>query len=818
MIKDQVKESIEKACSRIAPAWTLENSIAVNPYLGLSDLTFEKAAEVLKYRGNVQLYMPLDFYLKYIKEGKINKNDLQKALDHSYYNESIDTFLQWTKTLVNKDNSAQKINTLTQAAEELYQVDFTGLMVNHVSEWMGSFFKDSKAVTPETMFHAWKTYSTLDLLPELSGVKKYRAFIKGIPDNAWTAILVGLEKLKIKEQWVETYVHTLLLKTIGWSSYCAGLDWQNKLYGGEIGFVKVMLAILISWESALIQEDDALKSVWNERLKQIKNASNSGIEDEYLQAQAMLQDAFDFSHQRELMAQINNHKTSDLDNEEDLPEAQMVFCIDVRSEVYRRNLEAVKENIETLGFAGFFGFPVNYKPLIHENEKNQCPALIPSGPKVYETTKEAKDLQKKMKTSLEKGMLREAWTKFKTGSVSSFSFVSPLGLFYLPKLIGDSLGWTTPIKNPKKQEFGQVISGNHKLDLSSIPFNERLGMAKSALSAMGLTHKFAPLILITGHGSTSVNNPHASGLDCGACGGNSGEINALVAQLILNDKDIRSSLKKENIIIPDDTVFIACLHNTTTDVISILDEEAIPTTHIAKMEAIKGSLVLASQAARKERASRMGISKEDAETSIFRRANDWAQVRPEWGLAGCSSFIIAPRNRTKGLNLKGKAFLHSYQWQADKSFNILETIMTAPMIVTSWINLQYYASTVDNKKMGAGNKTLHNVTAHLGVMEGSRGDLRIGLPLQSIHDGKDFQHLPHRLNVIIEAPKEEVTRIIKKHEQLTALCDHKWITILLMDDEGKISDRYLHSGHWESLISKEKEENIQQIDVYATHY
>jgi len=59
------------------------------------------------------------------------------------------------------------------------------------------------------------------------------------------------------------------------------------------------------------------------------------------------------------------------------------------------------------------------------------------------------------------------------------------------------------------------------------------------------------------------------------------------------------------------------------------------------------------------------------------------------------------------------------------------------MIVTHWINFQYYASVTDNNVYGCGDKTLHNVVAgHLGVFEGNGGDLRVGLPMQSLHNGQ----------------------------------------------------------------------------------
>lgn len=798
----QIQKYIDQACKRIAPAWSLENSIAVNPYLGFSDMPFKDAAEVLKQRGNIKLYMPIEFYLGYIEEGDIQNSDLDKALKQKGEKMSSRVFLNNIGYLKHQSlENRSKISTLQDIVEEGGKEGMSGIIINHTSEWLAAYFNDVKETKPEHLFSQWKKEASVDLLPELSGVLDFRETIHSVPVDILSAISFVLDKLKVKEEYTEAYLHTLLLKQLGWSSYCVGLDWQNTLYGKHTGFVKALLAVLLVWEYALLKGFDNVKPEWINGQNNFNTASKDN--DRALFAQSVLQDAFDISFQRKMVDTFRvNTKIQSL-NTKKRSLAQMVFCIDVRSEVYRRNLERVNAGIETLGFAGFFGFPVQYKPMNHISGRNQCPALIPSGPQVYETAYHSEDSAKVQISLYRKGILNIAWSKFKSGSVSSYSFVSPLGLFYLPKLVSDSFGWTRPVNDPKKEEFGKIISGKRKLDISKIPFDDRVNMAKSALSTMGLIKDFAPLVLITGHGSTSVNNPHASGLDCGACGGNSGEINAITAQLIFNDSGIREALRKSDIHIPSDTWFIACLHDTTTDEIRILNEDHIPSTHTNQLTRIKLSLQKASKETRKSRSLRFGIKAGKEDQSIIKRSKDWGQVRPEWGLAGCHSFVVAPRERTKRINLEGKTFLHSYSWQSDKDFKVLEAIMTAPMIVTSWINLQYYASTVDNERLGSGNKTLHNVTAGLGVLEGSNGDLRIGLPLQSVHDGERYQHLPLRLKVIIEAPIYAVNDIIQKHTDLKQLCDNMWITVMTMNGQGVISHAYIGSGNWEE-VNKEK--------------
>jgi uncharacterized protein YbcC (UPF0753/DUF2309 family) len=220
-------------------------------------------------------------------------------------------------------------------------------------------------------------------------------------------------------------------------------------------------------------------------------------------------------------------------------------------------------------------------------------------------------------------------------------------------------------------------------------------------------------------------------------------------------------LRTRGIDIPEDTWFLGCLHDTTTDNIEMFDTDDVPATHQEELRRVRGRLSRASSLARLERAALLGVPEgARAESRILARSRDWSQVRPEWGLAGNAAFIAAPRTRTRGIDLGGRVFLHDYDWRIDKNDAVLELIMTAPMVVASWINLQYYGSTVNNRAFGAGNKVLHNVTGAIGVLEGNAGDLKAGLPLQSVHDGKRFVHEPLRLNVFIEAPLDAINRVI----------------------------------------------------------
>jgi len=219
--------------------------------------------------------------------------------------------------------------------------------------------------------------------------------------------------------------------------------------------------------------------------------------------------------------------------------------------------------------------------------------------------------------------------------------------------------------------------------------------------------------------------------------------------------------------------------------VRVFDADTVPPGHAPDMARLAEILAQATLAARRERAPALGIEGANAGRRVVARSRDWAQVRPEWGLAGNAAFIAAPRARTRGLDLGGRAFLHDYDWRADRDFNTLELIMTAPMVVASWINLSYYGAAVNQRAFGSGDKTLHNVVGQLGVLEGNAGDLKVGLPWQSVHDGTRLVHEPLRLSVFIEGPVDAIDAIIAKHKSVRELVENRWIHLFAIEDDGR---------------------------------
>jgi uncharacterized protein YbcC (UPF0753/DUF2309 family) len=340
----------------------------------------------------------------------------------------------------------------------------------------------------------------------------------------------------------------------------------------------------------------------------------------------------------------------------------------------------------------------------------------------------------------------------------------------------------------------------HNLGGDPLSDAEKVALAANMLRGMSLTRGFAPLLVLVGHGSHTDNNPNQAGLDCGACGGQSGGVNARLAASLLNDPQVRAGLSDEGIKIPDFTWAIAAEHCTATDKVTIADRHLVPDSHVQKLADLEAGFEEAGIRVRKERATPLklnGLDDDSLKQAMETRTRDWSEVRPEWGLANNAAIIFAKRSKTRGCNLSGRVFLHDYDPALDADGGILEALLSAPMVVANWINLQYFASVTVPEVYGAGNKLLHSVVGgNVGVVEGNGTHLRIGLPLQSVHDGTYWRHEPVRLTVLIDAPAERIESVLHKQPDVAALVENQWVSLHRMTDKG--AERY-DNGSWISV-------------------
>ncbi len=811
LLPEVIEAAIDRSGRRMAPLWSLRHFVAVNPYLGLSEKSFEAAAQIMSRRAGARMTAPHAFYSDAIRSGRITDADLQAALAEKHDLPGAPQTAEALKTYALGDTPDVTFATLPTVADVAGH-DWADFVTESISRWAGAYFDQGQSYwcspwADMSPYAAWRAEAALDRTPEVRGVRGFRAKVAELPETAEATIEAALAALQIPVDGLDAYLHRLLLTINGWASYARYQLWEAELHGENDHTLTDLLAIRLAWELTLLDafEDDKLGAAWAQRRQELTLFELDGDTQAALNGDLLLQVAFEKAYQRQLFDRMQAPKAVPKASR---PQVQAAFCIDVRSEVFRRALEVANEGIETIGFAGFFGFPIEYVRLGATHGGAQCPALLTPQFVIRETVGGASkgDVEAVIEKRTMRQRITKAWRSFKFGAVACFGFVGPVGLAYVRNLLRDTFGWGRPVPHPASFGLDADVMPRLAPDIEPSQFGERaVGMsaeqrvevASGVLRAMSLTDNFARIVLLAGHGATTVNNPYATGLDCGACGGHTGEANARVAAQVLNDPDVRAGLVERGITIPADTIFVAAQHDTTTDTVTIFDKAAIASSHASDLVELEAALSTAGSLARAERAALLHIEgAPDIDRAVIHRSTDWSQVRPEWGLAGCAAFIVAPRERTAGVDLDGRSFLHSYDWQQDEGFGVLELIMTAPMVVASWINLQYYASTVDNTFFGSGNKVLHNVVGTLGILEGNGGDLRVGLPWQSVHDGEHYVHEPLRLNVMIEAPIGAMTDIIAKHESVRQLVDNGWLHLFALDSDGNITHQYTGDLEW----------------------
>lgn len=775
-----LSSAVDLACQRVAPIWPLDRSIAVNPWWHMRHLAMAEVAAKLQTLGQVRLLMPKSYY-QALWQNQIGGAHLAAAAKDFNVQENEAQLVAYLKQPEPQSHWLHITDLLDRQPQHAHKMPWHDEVLQQISQFCALYFQ-----YPEQMQHiddgrngfyqAWlevvRQDKGIEILMAETGLSKQFADLPQEVDELFANVLPEMLGDAADSSLTTDYTHSLLLDIHGWASWLAYKAWQDGFDDKENHLLRQLLAIRLAWDWVLWKHHDlhhkqsfaSVKQYFRQQLARIHFTENS-----YYRAQKTLwvwQRALEYSYQLPLQHQLlQATKKSGV-----APVLQAVFCIDVRSEPMRRALEAQHPAIQTIGFAGFFGLPIEYAPSGGAFARPQLPGLLKPAIRVAQAS---------CHTHVQSADCPTASKQSYEAAPSAFGMIEAKGLFKTLQLLGNSL------RAGMAQRGKASIESTGEWQLtragSALSDSDLAELATSILKGMGLTKDFAPTVLLVGHGSVSSNNPHAAGLNCGACGGQSGEVNAKVLAQILNSQAVRTHLEPRGIHIPNATTFIAAVHNTTTD-----DLTCYGLTSQQPWQKWLAGAVRSAQAARAES---MGITAKTPATMAneFRsRTNDWAQLRPEWGLANNAAFIVAPRRLTRDLNLAGRAFLHDYEWQTDDQFEILESIITAPMVVTHWINLQYYASVTDNVKYGSGNKLLHNVVGGgIGVFEGNGGDLRIGLPLQSLHDGKEWRHQPVRLSVYIAAPRGAIAAIVAKNKAIADLVNNDWLFLFQWDVEQK---------------------------------
>ncbi len=823
-----------------APVWPLADYVAVHPYLGWLDYPFTQAHEALKTVSDCELLPQLKQLASQYHAGHFGPQHVAQAVREQSANEAdADALAQrlvrmleaWdTEPLAKADppNAAlrpaagggvrasglpEHVCPLSVDIDARYVTDWTETIKHEVGKFCAGYYDQGQSswshpFRTAPLYHAWQQSAEVDLNLEILGLKGFRKCVAELPAEPLPAVAFVLSQLGVPRSLCKEYLTSQVLAMPGWFAWAryrsdsqGGSNARGLSNTGFSDFISLM-AIRLAYDWGLSVGLDA-KPQWERfhvRLPEPVTDSSASKTSQRLpevEQRAVLLRAAELAYRERLLGQLQTTR-------QELPQAapaveepragsasnrklaQMVFCIDVRSERIRRHLESVSDAIESFGFAGFFGVPMAYRSLGAAAASSQLPVLLKPKFEVSEglhasPEDEAGISVKRRATRL----ARKVWKQFQSAALTSFAFIESAGWLYAYSLTQRTRQkpMTTNPQDDGQQSgqpyrLGPTLAG---LEAQGVDVDQQIGIAQSILKNLGLGNELARLVVFCGHVSQTCNNPLAASLDCGACGGHGGEANARFAALLLNAPHIRRGLQQRGVVIPQDTWFVAAVHNTTTDCIEWFDEALLPAGHQADLQQLK---LITGEATQRNRCERALSLQAAAPQAVLNRSSDWSEVRPEWGLAGNAAFIVAPRSMTEGLDLNGRTFLHSYDYTKDSDGSVLELIMTAPMVVAHWINMQYYASTVDPKHFSSGSKTIHNVVGQFGILSGNGGDLGIGLPLESFHNGRTEEHQPLRLLGVIAAPPTMISEVIDKHPLLQQVFTHQWMHLIAVD-EGK---------------------------------
>lgn len=527
--------------------------------------------------------------------------------------------------------------------------------------------------------------------------------------------------------------------------------------------------------------------------------------------------AYERRHERMILLPLQQHAAEGLARTPDRLAAQVFFCIDEREESIRRHLEEADPEIETLGAAGFFGVAMDYKGLDDAHGVALCPVVVKPAHAVQERPSDGHHEAHSRRQSLRRAWARVARQSFVSSRtlVRGWLGTTVLGVFSLiplaarvlsPRRYGRLMNWLNASVLPEPRTelmFMRSDAQGHDATeglLQGFTVAEKVARVASVLGPAGLHKGMARLVVILGHGSTSLNNPHESAYNCGACGGRNGGPNGRLFAAMANHPEVRAGLKDAGICIGDDVWFLGGYHDTCNDDVAFFDDRLVPAGHQADLERLQDALDQARARNALERCRRFAAAPHSDNPAaalhhVQERAEHLAEPRPEYGHSSNSFCVVGRRRFTRGLFLDRRAFLVSYTAEKDPDNRYLAQLLQAVIPVCAGISLEYFFSTVDNERYGCGTKLPHNVAGLVGVMNGGEGDLRTGLTLQMVEI-----HEPVRILFAVESTPDRVLSVIRAHPLLWEFLDNRWIRLATIDPVDATRIHVYRGGdHWERI-------------------
>jgi len=776
-----IHDSIDTAATTVGSLWPIHSFVTANPLAGFEDQPFSEAvtqaADLLGGRG----YPSAETFRAALQRGQIDPETLDAELSELGYEDEPEILLDHMANAA--DATDRDSDTATDRVDQV------------LTKWLSAFLDEGSAHWSMPNREAG-FYTAFRGVAEHDGEIPDEGIVADLPETPTETIETVLAPYP-ESQWVSIFEEKLAALP-GWTGLIKQRAddegaWQSAYPISLAGYLAARLALLDAVGADIAPSNDSIDPDPTAEL-----------------AGAFLR-AWEATYRGDLVETVAAESQSIADSDtSSRPDAQLVFCIDTRSEIVRRHIEAAGD-YETHGYAGFFGIPMEYRGYDDDVSVDACPPILDPQHHVTDVPTDDDTQASHDRLSGIRETADEIIETVEANAATAYGYVETAGSGYglalaartlVPGCVHDLFD-AVDDSVPDEHEFCDPLVHHQHTYAGDLPVGltteEKVEYAATAFDLMGW-ETFSRLVVFTGHASETANNPYDSSLDCGACAGNPGGPNARVLAKICNDDEVRAALRGRGFEIPEDTVFLAGEHNTTTDEVELYDSD-VPETHATDLDQLRADLATARENAAAERAESMGADGSSGVSETERRATDWAETRPEWGLAGNAGFVVGPRELTSDVDLDGRAFLHSYDWSTDPDGEALEAILTGPMVVTQWINTQYYFSTVDNAVYGSGSKVTHNPVGNVGVYQGNGGDLMTGLPLQSLMAvDDDPYHQPLRLSTVIHAPVDRVNGVLAEHPELADLLDNNWLSLTVVDPtQDHRAFEYEHDLEWSAV-------------------
>ncbi|MFI1562333.1 DUF2309 domain-containing protein [Streptomyces sp. NPDC020490] len=811
---------VTEAARILPPNWPLRDFIAVNPLGGLTEKPFAEAAETAGILLGARALPPETWLRAAWRRGRITDADLRAALashaptalDGPAISLSGRRLEPETVLLAELHHGLLPPHPQRTNRTLLERLDpqAAALLETHIITYLAAYLDDGQASWPMPGRHLGLYAAWHALAPHTPHLPRTaRARLRHLADQPEQALLNALDELGVPEAERMGYLQAHLACLPGWAARLRGHAEQHADAASDLvgylalrtGVEAALLAPRFPYGTAYIaaapcRNAGPRQPTPAQRAAHLMphlgiTAYGRNAQDRLAGLLALLPftrralvwlEAYEGHYRDRLLTALNRPLTHQQDG--DRPVAQVVCCIDPRSEGLRRHLEQ-QGAYQTLGFAGFFAVALRFSDLAGGAPRTHCPAL--ASPQHDLTERPAPGHHSRAGRHLAGRQVlaaaAQAWRTAKHHPAAPFALADATGWAAGPLAAARTLApraTTHALRRITRRLTPPAVTD---ITIDNLTRDQRLHTARTVLTLMGLTQDFARLVVFVGHAARTTNNPYQAALDCGACGGHPGGPNARAAAALLNHAQVRADLAEHGIAIPGTTHFLAAEHDTTTDHVTLLDTHLLPATHQTDAARLTADLERAGTQLAAERCTVLPAAPTRpgprlARRHVATRAADWAQPFPEWGLAGNAALVIAPRALTRGLDLERRVFLHDYDHTRDGDGTVLENILTAPLVVAQWINSQYYFATVDLHTFGAGTKALHNITgAGQGVLAGATSDLQAGLPWQSLSDGSQLRHEPQRLLTLVHAPLDRLDTLIARHQILRHLIGHGWITL-----------------------------------------